>query len=260
MAESKSKRKARPPVVEVLPPPVIGSSKNTQMAVTYPDRRIKPRTCERTGKARATCSCASCRKLRRRKHRAHCACLLCLCDRMGQMVDKLGRRTFAGRWLWFITVTFRTADHRWQRGYPLLQFRPDEVFVNHFFDRAIAHLERETHGPIEYFLAHQFGSQNGRLHLHCGVSWPDTLFEWQWKDFQAWVWEKAGFVRILPWRQDAAFYLSRYIGRSVGDCHWDFRVGPDRLPNPVSVGRRVTAPSADMPSANYRQVLNKWHR
>jgi hypothetical protein len=252
--------KARPPVVKIVTPSVIGSAQNTQMAVSYPDQRIKPRICERTGTVRARCWCEPCRKLRRRKHRAHCSCSLCLCDRMGQMVDRLGGRTFAGRWLWFITMTFRTADHRWQHGFPMLQFRPDEDFVNHFFERAITRIEHEAGGPAEYFLAHQFGSQNGRLHLHFGVSWPDTLFEWKWKAFQEWVWRKAGFIRILPWQQAAAFYLSRYIGRSIGDCHWDFRVGLERVPKPVSVGRQVVAVSANVSSANYHRVLNRWHR
>lgn len=260
MSHSKSGRKASQSVVEVVPPPAIGSSKSAKMVVNYPDRRVKPRDCERTRVRRDRCWCSSCRALRRRKHKAYCACSMCLCDRMGQMVDKLGGRTFAGRWLWFITMTFKTPDHRWQRGFPLLQFRPDETFVNHFFERTVHRLERETGGPVEYFLAHQFGSQNGRLHLHCGVSWPNTLFEWRWKEFQKWAWEKAGFIRILPWEKEAAFYLSRYIGRSVGDCHWDFRVGSEKPSVTVPVGRRVVAVSAEVPRANYRRVLNRWHR
>jgi hypothetical protein len=179
---------------------------------------------------------------------------------MGQMIDKFGGRTFAGRWLWFITMTFRTADHRWQRGFPILQFRPDESFVNHFFDRAIRRLERETEGPVEHFVAHQFGSLNGRLHLHCGVSWPDTLFQWRWKDFQKWAWKEAGFIRILPWEKSAAFYLSRYIGRDIHESHWDFRVGPEPARKVLPVGRQVIAFSADVSMISYRQTLKRWHR
>jgi hypothetical protein len=254
--------KARPAEVVMIEPHARGAQEPACLVVLYPDRRVKPRICDRTGTERAVCWCSPCRTLRRRKHRARCTCWYCLCDRMGQMMDKMGTRTFAGRWLWFITMTFRTADHRWQRGFPMLEFRPDQAFVSHFFERAMQRIENQVGGPVEYFLAHQFGSQNGRLHLHCGVSWPDTLFEWRWKSFQEWAWENAGFIRILPWQQPAAFYLSRYIGRATSDCHWDFRVGPEPALRPMPVGRQVVAisPDVDGSSACYRQTLARRHR
>lgn len=253
-------RRAKAPEIHVNVPHAVGASEPTSMSVIYPDRRIKPRICEQTGEVRARCWCAPCRALRRRKHRAACKCWFCVCDRMGEVVDKLGGRTFAGRWLWFITMTFKTADHRWQRGFPMLDFRPDETFVNHFFERAVRRLERETGGPVEYFVAHQFGSQNGRLHLHCGVSWPDTLFEWRWKDFQKWLVNKAGYNRILPWEKPAGYYISRYIGRDIRECHWDFRVGSEPARRVMPIGRQVVAVSADVSSANYRQTLKRRHR
>lgn len=246
----------------MLGPHARGSRELPVLAVHYLDRRIKPRICEGTGCVRASCWCTRCQALRRRKHLAGCACWYCLCDRMGQLVDKMGNRTVAGRWLWFITMTFRTADHRWQRGFPMLEFRPNETFVNHFFDSAMRRIERDIGGPVEYFLAHQFGSQNGRIHLHCGVAWPNTLFEWRWRGFQEWVWEKAGYIRLLPWQKAAAFYLSRYIGRAVGECHWDFRVGREPVREVVPVGRQIVAisPNVNDSSAEYHRTLKAWHR
>jgi hypothetical protein len=227
----------------------------------YSDQRIKPRRCSRTGMIRDFCCCAPCRARRRRKHRAACACWLCYADRMGQFVDDLGRHTAAGRWLWFLTLTFRTPRFPWARGFPMEQPQPCPDFVRHYFDRMISWIEREVHSPVQYFVVHQFGEIGGRLHLHCGLSWPG-LFEYRWKDLQNMLWEEAGFNRILPWERDAGFYIGRYIGRDAGRCHWDFRVGPEPVSHPVSVGRVVVAesPTPDDSSRAYRQTLGQWHR
>jgi hypothetical protein len=114
---------------------------------------------------------------------------------------------------------------------------------------------------VEYFVADQFGETGGRLHLHCGLSWPG-MFEYRWKDLQEMLWKGAGFNRILPWEMDAGYYLGRYIGRDAERCQWDFRVGLESMRAPVSVGRRVVAESAapDDSSRAYRQALGKWHR
>jgi hypothetical protein len=227
----------------------------------YRDHRVLPRVCKRTKMRRAFCCCIPCRALRRRKHRASCGCWLCFADRTGGFIDTLGRNTAAGRWLWFLTLTFRTPDFPWARGYPAEQPRPSVDFVRHFFAFMIAWIEREIHARVEYFVAHQFGEIGGRLHLHCGLSWPG-LFEYRWKDLEAMLWERAGFNRILPWEMDAGYYIGRYIGRDAGRSHWNFRVGFESMRAPVSVGRRVVAESAtpDDSSRAYRQTLGKWHR
>ena len=211
---------------------------------------------------RAFCPCFPCRKLRRRKHRAPCSCRLCFSDRIGEFIDDLGRRTLARRWLWFLTLTFRTQDFPWARGFPMEQAQPFPDFVQHFFERMISWIEREVHGRVEFFVVHQFGESGGRLHLHCGLSWSG-LFEYRWKDLQEMLWTGAGFNRILPWEKDAGFYIGRYIGRDAWRCHWDFRVGPDCVrPGPALVGRRVLveSPTPGNSSSAYRQTFGRWHR
>jgi hypothetical protein len=231
------------------------------MRVIYPDARLEPRVCERTNIRRAFCCCAPCRALRRRKHRATCGCWLCYADRMGEFIDQIGQRTAAGRWLWFLTLTFRTPTFPWGRGFPMEQPQPSPDFVRHFFDWTISWIEREVHCRVEYFLVHQFGETGGRLHLHSGLSWPG-LFEYRWKDLQSMLWKGAGFNRILPWKEDAGYYVGRYIGRDAERSDWDFRAGRGSVPTPRAVGRQVVVHSRvpDDSSQTYRQTSGRWHR
>ena len=242
------------------------------MRVIYPDARLEPRVCARTDARRDFCCCPPCRALRRRKHHAVCCCGLCYADRMGAFIDRLGERTHARRWLWFLTLTFRTPRFPWARGFPIEQPEPSPDFVHRFFFHEdvrrpgmIQWIEREVHTRVEYFVADQFGEVGGRLHLHCGLSWPG-LFEYRWKDLQEMLWKNAGFNRILPWKSDAGFYIGRYIGRDADRCHWDFRVGPDPLRTPSPVGRRVVARST-FPYGETRKLfemcqprIRGWHR
>ena len=123
----------------------------------------------------------------------------------------------------------------------------------------ISWIEREVHAPVEFFTVDQFGEVGGRLHRHCGLSWPG-LFEYRWKPLQAMLWERSGYSRILRWQKDAAYYIGRYIGRDAQRSHWDFRAGPEHVRPPVVVGRQVIAASADLPSSAFRNILAKWHR
>jgi hypothetical protein len=229
--------------------------------VVYPDGRLEPRSCVRTNIIREFCPCAPCRRLRRKKHRAACTCWLCFSDRMGAFIDQLGQKTSAGRWLWFVTLTFRTSSFPWRRGFPMQEPQPSPDFVRHCFEWMIRWLEGQVHGRVEYFVVHQFGDTGGRLHLHCGLSWPG-LFEYRWKDLQNKLWERAGFNRILPWKEDAGYYIGRYIGRDTGRSDWDFRAGKERRPEGRPVGRQIVAhsPSPVNSSAGYRQTSGRWHR
>jgi hypothetical protein len=183
---------------------------------------------------------------------------------MGAFVDALGSKTQAGQWLWFLTLTFRTPHFPWMDGFPIEQPRPNTDFVEHFFSRMIRWIESEVHCSVDFFVAHQFGEQNGRLHLHCGLSWPN-LFEYRWKDLQAMLWKNAGFNRILPWEKDAAYYIARDIGRDAHHARWQWNVGTSepsvRLLRPI--GRVVVTPSSvpdESSSAAYRMTAGKWHR
>jgi hypothetical protein len=184
---------------------------------------------------------------------------------MGAFIDNLGRRTRAGRWLWFVTPTYRTKHFPWAKGFPIEQPEPSPDFVHNFFAGMIQWIEREVHARVEYFTADQFGEVGGRLHQHCGLSWPG-LFEYRWKDLQEKLWKEAGFNRILPWEEDAGYYIGRYIGRDAQRSYWNFRVGhePDR-PR-AEVGRRVMVHSK-FPDGQTRKLFDEcrptirgWHR
>jgi len=144
----------------------------------------------------------------------------------------------------------------------------------------IHHLESELAERVEYFQAEQFGSIGGRIHQHIGVSAPSLEIPAQelatilatgghklpdsLKPFQAFLWDNAGFNRILPWEADAGYYIGRYVGRDADRCHWEWNVLSNEKPDSreaLSVGRVVVARSADLPSASFRRgVLKRWHR
>jgi hypothetical protein len=159
------------------------------------------------------------------------------------------------------------------------QPQPHTDFVRNFLGRMIRHLEKELSERVEYFQAEQFGSVGGRIHQHMGLSapalenparelaenlaaqkreLPDSL-----KPFQAFLWDQAGFNRILPWEKDAGYYIGRYVGRDADRCHWDWNVEINHLPAPreaPSVGRIIVARSPDLPSKDYRNILRRRHR
>jgi len=208
---------------------------------------------------------------------------------MGAFIDQLGERTNAGRWTWFITLTYRTPsfDRVWSRnadgslrlirtprnepfpwgaGFPSEQAKPHPDFVHNFFAQLIEWIEHEVHARAEYFVVDQLGEAGGRLHQHCGLSWPG-LFEYHWKDLQDKIWKEAGFNRILPWTEDAGYYIGRYIGRDAGRSHWDFRAGVQPVGTSQPVGRQVVAVSAAPPdergvpsSREFRKTMAGWHR
>ena len=138
----------------------------------YPDRRTAPRICEATNMRRDYCCCTACRVLRRRNHRAHCRCWLCFADRMGSFIDDLGNQTKAGRWQIFLTLTYRTKNFPWSRGFPMAQPQPHSDFVRNFIGFMIRRLEAEISDRVEHFQAEQFGSVGGRIHQHIGLSSP----------------------------------------------------------------------------------------
>jgi hypothetical protein len=245
-------RKAQLPLVQGF---------GAEMRVTYPDARLEPKKCKSSHIVRAFCPCRGCRKLRRKKHGAYCHCWLCFADKTGEWIDDLGHRTGGRVWFWFLTLTFRTRDFPWARKFPIQQPRPSPDFVNHCFDRMIVWIEREVQAQVDFFVTHQFGEVAGRLHLHCGLSWPGAS-EYRWKDLQAKLWNEAGFNRILPWKRDAGFYIGRYIGRDAARAHWDFRIGSELVRPTPDVGKQIVAVSAapDDSSREFRRTMRSWHR
>lgn len=202
-------------------------------------------------------------------------------DRMGAFVDSLGSRTAAGRWAIFLTQTYRTKSMVKRLNAPVEKPGPSPDFVRHFLRRMIRWLEDELRERVEFFIVDQYGERGGRLHQHGGLTSPGLLRAAEelsamrcadpnttrlpaaLKPFAAMLVEQAGGNRILPWEQDAGYYIGRYIGRDVARCQWDFRVGSQPVRQIPPVGRQIVAVSSvpdETSSDAYRQALGKWHR
>ncbi len=177
---------------------------------------------------------------------------------MGRYIDSLGSQTVPGVWQVFATITFRTLTYPWQRGFPTGgSGRPKADFAHHLFDRLIDHLEKEIGSRVDYVVADQLGDRGGRLHQHAILS-AAGLNEYSRTDIWEWLKERAGWSRVLPFEQGAAFYISRYIGRDMERCEWNLRIGERELYDidPSIVGRMVVVQSSDLPKSFYHNSFS----
>ena len=186
-------------------------------------------------------------------HPEGCQCWKCYADQMGRWIDGLGEKTVPARWQVFATITYSTKSYPWCRGFPILAGRPKADFAHHLFDRLVALLESELHSRVDYVVADQLGAINGRFHQHAILAalgldkYPRTRI-WQWLK------DRAGWSRILPFEQGAAFYISRYIARDAHRCEWFPRVGEEQpATQGPEVGRVTVVRSAEVPRDYFKQ-------
>ena len=139
--------------------------------------------------------------------------------------------------------------------------RPKADFAHHLFDRFISHLESELLSRVDYVVADQLGSINGRFHQHAILS-AHGLDRYPRTEIWSWLKERAGWSRILPFEQGAAFYISRYIGRDANRCDWYPRVGeePSALQSSAEIGRFNIVHSADLPRNFFKQSYKERKR
>lgn len=141
------------------------------------------------------------------RHDEGCGCWQCLSHHMGRFIDSLGLQTGPGEWQDFATITYETPNYPWCRGFPTGgSGRPKAEFAHHLFDRLIAHLEAEVGFRVDYVVADQLGNRFGRLHQHAILA-AQGLAEYPRTAIWEWLKERAGWSRILPFEQGAAFYI-----------------------------------------------------
>ncbi len=180
-------------------------------------------------------------------HASGCRCWKCYANEMGRWIDSLSAETGPGRWQVFATVTYATKLPPWRKGFPLVAGKPKPDFAHHLFDRLILHLESELGSRVDYVVADEFGSINGRFHQHAILAAPG-LDKYPRKEIWKWLKERAGWSRILPFKQGAAFYISRYIGRDTNRCEWAVRIGEERLSiEKPAIGKVILMLSAAVP-------------
>ena len=139
--------------------------------------------------------------------------------------------------------------------------RPKADFAHHLFARLVVHLESELRARVDYVVADQLGSINGRFHQHAILAGHD-LDKYPRTEIWRWLKERAGWSRILPFRQGAAFYISRYIGRDANRCDWFPRIGEDQAAAQSSpeIGKVIIVMSADLPRVCFKQSYKERKR
>jgi hypothetical protein len=194
-------------------------------------------------------------------HERGCRCWKCQADHLGRWVDAIGSQTGPGRWQVFGTITFSTKSYPWCRGFPVLPGRPKADFAHHLFDRFVSHLESELGSRVDYVVADQLGSINGRFHQHAILAAPG-LDTYPRTEIWQWLKERAGWSRILPFERGAAYYISRYIGRDANRCEWFPRIGeePQAIDRSADIGRMNVVQSADLPRHFFKQSLRERKR
>ena len=181
---------------------------------------------------------------------------------MGRFIDSLAVQTLVGLWLLFLTITYRTANFPWCRGFPNAgSGRPKSEFARHLFERLLMNLEQQLGSCVDYVVADQFRDLHGRLHQHAILSAPG-LAEYPRKEIWEWLKQHAGWSRVLPFEHGAAFYISRYIGRDMDRCEWNLRIGErQRCDLDVSaISGVVIAKSAEMPKAFFHNSFSRRKR
>jgi hypothetical protein len=195
-------------------------------------------------------------------HERNCTCAGCLALAWGRWLDQLGQRTSCGVWDIFATLTFRTQNLPWTRGFPnSASGRPSPEFAHTFFQLFVSHLESEMGGRIDYSVCDQYGAVNGRFHQHALLS-GQGLETYPRKQIEAWLGQRAGFARVLPFQRGAAYYIGRYLGKHVREANWDVRVGEQRMAHvsKPEVWGNVVVASAEMPKGLFHQGLPGRHR
>lgn len=148
-----------------------------------------------------------------------------LARQLGIWFDEMGKSTSSGRWILFITITYRTPDFPWQQGFhSTFVSKPSPYYASHLFQCLVKHLEVEIGSAVDFIVADQYGKRNGRFHQHALLA-GDGLATVPVRQISAWLNEHAGYNRVLPFKSGAAYYISRFIGSAVGDAAWDVQIG-----------------------------------
>ena len=125
--------------------------------------------------------------------------------------------TLPGVWQIFANDNVQDTELSVAAGFPDTQARavPTQILRTTSSNGSWTISKRSLGARVDYVVADQFGNANGRFHQHCLLAAPG-LGEysresiWQWLKKQ-----RLEFNRILPFENEAAFYISRYVGRDA---------------------------------------------
>ncbi len=197
-----------------------------------------------------------------RNHALGCGCWRCRTQALGDWLDKLGGQTDPGKWQNFATITYATHSYPWARGFPNSgSGRPSSDFAGHFFAFFVSHLEAQLGSRLDYVVADQFGTLNGRFHQHALLAAKGMEHQPR-REIEEWLRNHAGYARLLPFEHGAAHYLVRFLGRDIEGAEWDLRVGnrESGWSEQSKTGQRLVATSAELPRSFFHQTMPRRHR
>lgn len=194
------------------------------------------------------------------EHEAACSCWRCYAATLGAWLDDLGARTICGCWILFVTISYRTPNYPWGRGFPIVGLgKPSSDFGHRLFDRFVEHLEGDLGCRVDFVVADDFGSLHGRYHQHALLA-AIGLAGYSRREIEGWLKVNAGWSRVLPFRGRAARYLAKNIGRKLETADWRVEVGGPRTLTAAKVGRTVIATSASVPGDLFHQTFSRRKR
>jgi hypothetical protein len=181
-------------------------------------------------------------------HELNCKCWRCYSGTLGKWLDTLGSQTEAGEWELFLTLSYR-AGTGWGNG-----DKPVPDFGHFCFKSFVSELSVELGSRVEYVLADQRSELRGRFHQHSLLA-ARGLDAYPRRELENWWRVRAGWSRVLPFQQGAAYYLARYIGRNLETADWKVEVGNPIAPAQHEIGRKVIATSTAIPSELFHQTF-----
>ena len=114
-------------------------------------------------------------------------------------------------WDWFATLTFRDpgSDNQ-QRGWTKIGTQ----YASRAFKAFLKAVQKETPEKICWVCGLEYQHWRGVPHYHALLSGVQDVRR---MDFVDWWWDRYGIARILPYKERASYYMSKYVIKDLGE-------------------------------------------
>ena len=114
-------------------------------------------------------------------------------------------------WDWFATLTFRDPrSNEQERGWTKIGTQ----YASRAFKAFVKAVQKETPEKIRWVCGVEYQHWRGVPHYHALLSGVRNVRR---MDFVDWWWDRYGIARILPYKERASFYITKYVIKALGD-------------------------------------------